>query len=180
MNKTSPDLSILTARIRRAFAGVKLGDGVSLRQTQVIDRYGDGLSDADFAALPAEEITDDWSQLTLSDINCDCIAHLDAAGFRYYIPALMLSVLSHYDPTSMRVIGTIQGLYPKAPHAEHRERIYSLLDESQRSAIAAFLNALPGLVHLSDEDKKCVARSLQNYWGGYLSGTAPNPRLERP
>src|SRR5215469_15804011 len=47
------------------------------------------------------------------ELERNCIAHLDALGFRYYIPALMLSVLDHYEPLSMRVIGTLAGLYPK-------------------------------------------------------------------
>ncbi|HXO88320.1 MAG TPA: DUF6714 family protein [Candidatus Acidoferrales bacterium] len=54
-----------------------------------------------------------WSQVTLDELERDCTAHLDALGFRYYIQALMLSVLDRYEPSSMRVIGTLAGLYPK-------------------------------------------------------------------
>jgi hypothetical protein len=53
------------------------------------------------------EITDDWPQIATDELESesDGIAHLDAFGFRYYIPALMLSVLSHYESSSTRVVG---------------------------------------------------------------------------
>src|SRR5947208_2159101 len=93
--------------IEAAFRGVTLGTGLSLRQAQAADAY---LPSAPHAA---EEILDDWSQVSLEELERNCTEHLDAGGFRYYIPALMLSVLSHYESASMRVIGTLHGLYPK-------------------------------------------------------------------
>jgi hypothetical protein len=96
---------VLEDTISQAFAGVCLNGGISLRQAQIIDKRDDALSDKDFDNLPAKEITDDWSQIPLSELDRDCIAHLDEKGFLYYIPALMLSVLHNYDASSMRVIG---------------------------------------------------------------------------
>ena len=84
----------LEDQIRAAFAGVELGRGISLRQAQVIDRYGEGVSDREFEALPKGEVTDDWSRVPFEELERDCIAHLDAEGLRYYIPALVLSVIS--------------------------------------------------------------------------------------
>jgi hypothetical protein len=96
--------------IRMAFRGVTLGRGMNLRQAQFADRFQDAVWNAHSASLAHGEITDDWSQVPLDELERDCIAHLDASGFRYYIPALMLSVLDHYDAASMRVIGTLSGL----------------------------------------------------------------------
>lgn len=48
-----------------------------------------------------------------SQRRADCVAHLDNEGLRYYLPALMLSLLSNYDPASMRVIETISALCPR-------------------------------------------------------------------
>jgi hypothetical protein len=68
-----------------------------LRQAQAIDNYRKGWSPAEFEALPKSEITDDWSAVPLSELERDCTAHLDVAGLRYYLPALMLSLLDHYE-----------------------------------------------------------------------------------
>ena len=161
------------SEIQIAFRGVTLGAGMSLRQAQLADRSGDAARKPLRASFGSREVVDDWSQVTLDELEGDCIAHLDAAGFRYYIPALMLSVLNHYDPASMRVIGTLGDLYPKKDHSwEYQMLRYSLLNHAQKTAIARFLEALPKLVELGFEDQKIVPRALRNYWGEYLQ---PNP-----
>src|SRR6266481_1251584 len=65
-------------------------------------------------------------------------------NFKLVIPALMLSVLNHYESSSMRVIGTLGGLYPKKDNSwEYHMNRYSLLNPTQKAAIARFLAALP-------------------------------------
>jgi hypothetical protein len=159
--------------IRTAFRGVTLGLGMSLRQAQFADRFQDAVWNAHSDSLGKGEIRDDWSKVPLDELERDCIAHLDALGFRYYIPALMLSVFDSYESSSMRVIGTLSGLYPKKDsswaYSMHR---YSLLDAAQKTAIARFLAALPELVELGFEDQKIVPRALRNYWGDYLESNA--------
>jgi hypothetical protein len=154
--------------IRQAFHGVTLGKGMSLRQAQYADRFQDAVRNAHSTSIGKGEITNDWSQVSLDELERDCIALLDAFGFRYYIPALMLSVLDHYDPSSMRVIGTLGGLYPKKDSWDHSMYQYSLLNSAQKTAIAHFLEALPRLVELDSEDQKIVPRALRNYWSEYL------------
>jgi|ERR1700756_1064490 hypothetical protein len=152
--------------IRTAFRGVMLGQGISLRQARFADRFQDVPPH-----LRMGEITDDWSLIPMDELESesDGIAHLDALGFRYYIPALMLSVLNHHESSSMRVIGTLGGLYPKKDNSwEYHIHRYSLLDPAQKTAIARFLAALPKLVELGFEEQKIVPRSLRNYWGEYL------------
>jgi hypothetical protein len=99
--------------IRPAFRGITLGRGISLRQAQFADGLRDAVRHAHSASPAHQEINDDWSRVSLDELERDGIAHLDALGFRYYIPALMVSVLNHYDSSSMRVIGTLPGLYPR-------------------------------------------------------------------
>ncbi|MBV9523703.1 MAG: hypothetical protein JO010_12965, partial [Alphaproteobacteria bacterium] len=151
-----------------AFRGVVLGGGISLRQTAVMDDYGRGVSPAEFAALPRGEITENWSRVPLDELERGCLGHLDAEGFRYYIPALMLSVLNHYDKSSMRVIGTILGLYPKKDSWSYCMSRYSLLTPAQKSAIAGFLAALPELIELYGGDRQILPRALRNYWHEFL------------
>jgi hypothetical protein len=119
--------------IQTAFRGVTLGGGISLRQAQLIDNFGRATQKDASASFGDPEVTDDWAWVSLDELERDCIAHLDALGFRYYIPALMVSVLNHYDSSSMRVIGTLSGLYPKKRdlwdyHIHH----YSLFSPAQR------------------------------------------------
>jgi hypothetical protein len=117
------------------------------------------------------EITDDWSQIATDELESesDGIAHLDAFGFCYYIPALMVSVLNHYESSSMRVVGTLGGLYPKKDNRwEYKLNRYSLLNPAQKTPIARFLAALAKLVELGFQDQKIVPRALRNYWGEYL------------
>jgi hypothetical protein len=158
------DRAAVENQIRNAFAEVVLGKGISLRQAQVIDRYGEGVTDAEFEALPQGEITDSWDKVPFAELERNCIPHLDDEGFRYYLPALMLSLLSNYDSASMRVIGTISRLYPPAVGPERR---YTYLTDAQHRAVACFLKALPHLVTLDTEDTTLVSRALRNYWGRF-------------
>jgi hypothetical protein len=178
METLHPDRTAVEAQIRAAFEGVKLGKGTSLQQTQIMDRYGDDVTDDEFEVVPRAEITDSWSEVLdswsdtqLREAECDCLAHLDEEGLRYYLPALMLSLLANYDPSSMRVIGTISALYPR--NLGGRTRSYELLTLDQHRAVASFLSALPRLVNLDTEDAKCVERALRNYWGQF---TDPLPQ----
>jgi hypothetical protein len=168
------------SEIRMAFRGVNLGRGISLRQAQLADGFQIATRDTHSPANAEQETIDDWSRVPLRELERDCIAHLDALGFRYYIPALMLSVLSHYDPSSMRVIGTLDGLYPKkGNHWEYHMSRYSLLSPVQKKAIAQFLATLPKLVELDYEGQKIVPRALRNYWGEYLQTTSPKEKTEK-
>lgn len=164
------DASEIEARIRSAFHGVTLDGGVSLRQAEVMDRYGEGVTAAEFNALPQGEITEDWTRLTPEVLDaCGVIAHLDARGFCYYIPAFMLRLMALYEPSSMRVIGTLISLYPKKDELwDHHMAKYSLLSGEQSTAIAHFLQSLPHLVELDADDEKIVQRAIRNYWHQFL------------
>jgi hypothetical protein len=151
------------SEIRMAFHGVTLGRGASLRQAQ----FADGLRDAAWnahSASPAHgEIIGDWSRVPLDELESDCMAHLDALGFRYYIPALMLSVLNHYESSSMRAIGTITGLYPKKDNSwEYHMHRYSLPQPCAEDSHRTISCGAPKLVVLDFENQKIVLRALRN------------------
>jgi hypothetical protein len=165
--------SAIESDIRTAFRGVALGRGLSLKQAQLADNFGNASQKTPSAFPAGPEVTDDWSRVSLDELERNCVAHLDALGFRYYVPALMLSVLDHYDSSSMRVIGTLGGLYPKkGDEWEYHMHRYSLFSPEQKAAIAQFLAELPKLVELGFEDQKVVERALRNYWGEYLKTSA--------
>jgi hypothetical protein len=159
---------VVEREIRTAFAGVMLGDGTSLRQAAVIDNYGEGVSDEQFRQLPQTEVTDDWAKVPWEELESDNVAHLDAKGWRYYIPAFMLSVLKEYNAGSMRVIGTLSSLYPREHLATYHLPRYDLLTYEQKRAIANYLQALPSIVALDTEDLTVVQRALDRYWRQFL------------
>ena len=156
--------------IETAFDGVTLDGGISLEQTKVIDNYGRGVSDEEFTAMPNKEVTNNWKEIPISQLDeAECLSHFDRKGFKYYIPALMLRLLENYDPISMMTIGTLSILYPKT---ETWAYLYSLLNEQQYQAIALYLQALPNLVELDTfEDKTVVDRAFNNYWSKFMPDT---------
>ncbi len=156
----------LEAAIGGAFHGVVLGDGVSLRQAQVIDDYGRGMTEAQFRALPDQEVTNDWSAIPVTELESENIAHLDAEGLRYYLPAFMLRLLDDYgDGSEMWAIGTIGALDQRRGHPLG---FLELLTTEQRQVIATYVRALPSIVQLDWEAAHSLERALRDVWSRYL------------
>jgi hypothetical protein len=164
----SAELVLARSTICSAFAGVVLGAGTSIRQSEAIDRYGQGCTHKAYRSLPLSEITDDWERVPDAELERACVPHLDPLGFRYYIPALVLSILRNYDPSSLRVIGTISSLYPKERSWHCDLERYSLLNRAQKLGLAIFLTHLPNLVSLDYANATQVSRALRNYWSRVL------------
>lgn len=134
----------------------------------MIDQRGRGVSDAAFASLPSQEVTDDWAAVPMEELDRDNIAHLDAEGLRYYLPAFMLRLLDSYvDGSEMWEIGTI-GALEQRDH--HPFGFLKLLTPRQRRAIALYVRALPEFVELDTEDTTLLARALRDVWAPHLAG----------
>lgn len=86
----------LIAEITVAFDGVSRQDGVSLRESQVIDDYG---SNEERAQARAQDTQARWQDVPDEDIGwSDAVLNfLDAKGFRYYIPAFIVWYLKYVD-----------------------------------------------------------------------------------
>jgi hypothetical protein len=159
--------------IRSAFANVRLRSGVSLRQAESIDDTIFGLEPA-YVGRETDEVIEDWARVPESELLRDNIAHLDADGLRYYLPALMLWLLDHYDEdrwlsgSDMTAIGTISAIAPDQTFARRRWAIYDSFTAEQRTAIASYVEALPRLVRLDHEDAKRIGRSMNHYWRRFL------------
>ena len=166
----------VVAGIRAAFAGVKLGVGISLRQAQASDSWEGGHTEAEFRALPRGEVTDDWSLVPEAELRRDCMAYLDEDGLRYYLPAFMLWLLDHYDDEtrlfdhdgSMALIGTMMAIAPGKEDRAARYAAFETYTPEQRAAIAAYPEALPRLVELDHMDATLVERAVRDYWGRFL------------
>jgi len=166
------------AGIRAAFAGVRLGSGISLRQAQAADTWRDDAhTEVEWRALPRSEVTDDWAAVPEAELERDCTAYLDAEGLRYYLPALMLWFLDHYDEhrlfnegASMALIGTTTALDQREPCPPG---FLELLTPGQRRAVALYVRALPGLVELDHEDTARMSRAWRDVWSRELADGQP-------
>jgi hypothetical protein len=137
----------------------------------VIDDYGRDLTEAEFAALPEHEETDDWAAVDDDELDGDNVAHLDPEGLRYYLPAFMLRLLdSGVDQSSMWAIGTIAALDQRG---RHPRGFLELLTPQQSRAIALYVRALPELVDLDYEDTTRLARAFEDVWSRFL-GEGPS------
>jgi hypothetical protein len=176
----------IEAAIREAFAGVALGSGVSLRQAAAIDR-GTGAG-----PVAPDEIVDDWSRVPESELRHAEVAHLDGLGLRYYLPALMLWTLDHYDDAGMRgadveadvtIHTTVLAVAPiptlrSSPSFPERFWAASIarfdpFTDQQRAAVARFVAALPDRVSLQEQDASRVARALDDHWSQFLPAELP-------
>jgi hypothetical protein len=91
----------LLDRIDRAFAGVTLGEGVSLHESQVIDDYGTA-EERQVAREPDEKV--DWRRLVdhpdltvYFGIGYGGLSFLDAAGVRFHLPACLYRAVRDFD-----------------------------------------------------------------------------------
>lgn len=144
----------LCERIREAFTGVKLGDGIGLWQAQGLDDYEPPEICAEYRLKDEAE---DWSRIsddTLQQCNSSP-SFLDAKGFRFYMPAFMISELRgdygfdfnwsliHFDTLG----------YAR----------YELLDAAQRAIVRDYL-----IFFASDPDdtysRDDIMYALETYW----------------
>lgn len=140
-------------RIRRAFAGVRLGSGVGLWEAQGIDDYADA---ATCAAYRAKDEKDDWSLIAVADLNrCySSPSFFDAAGMRFHLPAFLIADLDgKYD----------QGMIFQLTQTSRLESQYELLDPVQRDAVRSYLAFME---NDPDQawDREHIQRALTGYW----------------
>lgn len=160
--------ALVRSTLYAAFGPVALGAGVSIRQSEVIDVYGEGWTDEQFNALPLSELTDNWGGVSDAELERACVAHLDPEGYRYYIPALALSLIRNPDYASMRFIGTMHSFALRGGDDVYHRTRFELLDRAQKHAIALYLFHLPLLVDLDRDDRELVRQTLQGYWQQFL------------
>lgn len=161
--------------IKISFKDVSLEDGVSILQTQVIDKYGEGLTDEEFDAIKNEEVTDNWLEVSASDLHKCQVAYLDGKGFRYYIPALMLNTLDGNNEATSCLLSTLCLLRPNIERKDfwdYDTARYKILNQSQRKAVAQYLYHLHEIISLDLSDKEMITEAIRNYWKEYLDTQA--------
>lgn len=144
----------LCDRIREAFAGVKLGNGIGLQQAQGLDDYEDEQTCARYRASDEKE---DWSRIPAEELNrCNSsLCFFDAEGMRFHLPAYLIADLQGLYRFSVAFSLTQLNDYLKSR--------FVLFSPAQRGAVRAYL------LHMLDDpeyefERPHVLRALDEYW----------------
>lgn len=141
----------LLSHIDRAFAGVTLGDGVSLHESEVIDN--DGTDEERRVAREPDEKTD-WRRLVdHPDLTAyfgsgyGGLSFLDAAGVRFHLPACLSRVVRDFDNHDDELSGMFASLCWLLTRSDqyNRGRLAILGDEQRacvRECLVLFREAL--------------------------------------
>lgn len=168
----------LLALIEAAFAGVELGDGVSLHETVVIDDYGSG-EERQAARKPDEK--HDWRRL-IDDpelVRICAIGGLsfyDSVGLRFHLPAyLSLAVIgvdqAYAKLESMGIQCAEEVIdclaYALTDFSEYNLKRLSILNDAQRKCVCEVLDFLASEGEegeLGVYYSGLVRKAITNYW----------------
>nr|WP_157449125.1 DUF6714 family protein [Deinococcus peraridilitoris] len=144
--------------IRAAFRDVTLGDGVPLRESDVIDDYG---SLEERAAARALDFQGPWWEVPREDLKeySSVFIFMDAQGFRYYLPRYMTEALIE---TNGR-LGTFAWMTLEILESAQQFGHLPDFDLAQKRAILCFVEALehlePGIA-----TAPCFGRDYLDVW----------------
>jgi hypothetical protein len=113
-------------KIRRAFQGVKLGDGIGLFEADGVDEYAD---EATRKAYRERDEKEDWQRIPRENLRGEGICFTDAEGMRFHLPAFMVAAVQYgrdFSPVFMLENDSAQDLFV-------------LLSPEQREAVREFL-----------------------------------------
>lgn len=154
---------VLIAEIKSAFAGIRLGNGISWREADVIDDYG-SKEQRKLARMQDEK--EDWTKIPLAligDLRYQAVlSFLDVAGLKYYLPICMIYFLEKGDESGSAIVDSI---------------IFTLTDEKRIKALTAQLNNAQLecvksflLMDLASggffRDSENVKQLINDYWSG--------------
>lgn len=149
-------------KVKKAFTGVQLDNGVGLLETKVIDKYG---CEEELKAIQKKDERDNWEVL----INHENLKKLyaigglpffDAKGLRFHIPAYLCTIVEFPDlDIAESVLFTLTNL-----DAYNLSR-FSLLDVEQKQAVCKFLHHIITYESkLFEFEKEAIENSIKNYW----------------
>ena len=139
--------------IHTAFRGVRLGNGVGLRQGRGLDDCADA---ATLAEYRSKDEKDDWEKISWQDLNHygDSLSFFDGAGMRFHLPAFVLAELA--GTLTAELLFHLTGYFDR----------FDLLSQSQRHAMREYLQLR--LTRAWDENNDFVypmiEKALAEYW----------------
>jgi hypothetical protein len=152
----------IVALVRQAFAGTVRRGGLSLREADVLRRQGTAYEKA-----KARVLDDDleWKQVPFEDLQqFPVLSFLDPVGFRYYLPAFMVWVLTEAERIDPTVLVTLLSALARTERkGAQADSQYALLDKQQSETVALFLEYV--MEHHPDEAVWSLAQeALESYW----------------
>lgn len=166
--------------IEGAFETVVRGDGISWSESEIIDLYG---SESQRRMARRKDREHGWKSLLDNlewnpEVGVGGFVFLDAAGFRYYLPAAMARCLREKEGwlTFERLSHSLNWSVPQL-HKDNLEQS-RLLDLRQRQCVALFLvySSHRYAAERGNEegwwaplDQNEWAKALENHWNRYLS-----------
>lgn len=153
----------LIAEITAAFSGVKLGNGVSWREADVIDDYG---SKEQRRLARAQDEKEDWTKIPLEligDLRYQAVlSFLDTAGLKYYLPICMIYFLKKGHESGSAIIDAI--IFTLTDEKKIME-LTAHLDKRQIACVRSFLLMdLETIGYFMDGEK--VRKLIDEYWSG--------------
>ncbi len=141
-------------KIRAAFAGVTLGNGIGLREARGLDDYED---EETLARFRAEDEKENWELIPAQDLEVfhDTLSFFDADGLRFHLPAFMISELQGEWKFGLD--------FKLTRLDEHGRSRLTSLDWKQRQAVRAFLiHVLEDPDYLFSRDE--IKGALEVFW----------------
>ena len=145
---------LIVSEIYAAFRGVELGNGIGLREAQVLDERGS--MDQRIQARAIDEKAD-WSRITPGELTNEIssLSFFDSLGMRFHLPAFLVAELDGLIDASLdfhltNVVG------------RHKDR-FGLFTKPQKLAVAAALRYMrldPRWCHNHQE----ISRALREFW----------------
>ncbi len=154
--------------IEDAFAGVELGDGVSLHETVVIDDYG-SLEERRAARDPDEK--HDWRKLVgnaelIRTTGVGGLSFYDAAGLRFHLPAyLSVAVADSESPDASNVLADL--LYHLTHIEDYNRERFAILSGPQRACVREVLKFLREQYDTTPWNAPLIAeidQAIEGYW----------------
>jgi hypothetical protein len=160
--KSEKDAQSIIEDITFAFDGVSREEGITLRETRVIDRCG---SVKQRRQARAQDSETRWQDVPSADIETysEALCFVDVKSFRYYLPAFMIWALKNLDSASFSKNAAVLALEYGAMKINDGESWphFDLLNAEQKRAVASFLEFM---AHRENES----AAALNLYWGRFL------------
>lgn len=154
----------VAAAIREAFAGIRRAGGMSLYDAEVADMYGHV---GDYLKPAMREVPERWEDLEphhFTDFPHDgAPVFLDARGFRFYLPALMLFFIE-----DRRLVDASSWVFCLHHYRSQQRALRALLTPAQKAAIAGWIRLLlsPPRARFQREDLERALELLHREDGG--------------
>jgi hypothetical protein len=144
----------ICSAIREAFAGVRLGGGVGLREGQALDDYADAATRGVYRANDEKE---DWERISAEELRqChSSLSFFDAEGMRFHLPRFLVADLRGEYSFGLSFTLTNLSDYTRAQLAA--------LSAEQRRSVRMYL------LHLLDDpdeafDRERIEEALRSFW----------------